>query len=66
MTSKNIITYGCKLNIYESKVIQQHMDQSGLKNYLKVKITRNQKVEEGRIIPINIKGYSPSYLKATI
>ena len=32
MTNKNIITYGCRLNIYESEVIQKHMDEAGLKN----------------------------------
>ena len=31
MTNKNIITYGCRLNIYESEVIQKHMDEAGLK-----------------------------------
>ena len=34
MTDKNIITYGCRLNIYESEVIQKHMDEAGLKNYI--------------------------------
>ena len=34
MTNKNIITYGCRLNIYESEVIQKHMDEAGLKNYI--------------------------------
>ena len=32
----------------------------------KVKITGNQKIDEGQIIPVYITGYSPSYLKATI
>ena len=35
-------------------------------NYLKVKITGNQKDAEGQIIPIYISGYSSSYLKAII
>lgn len=50
-----------KLNVLTEK------DSFGYsENYLKVKITKNQKVDEGQIIPVNIAGYSPSYLKATI
>ena len=54
-------TVGQKLNILTEK------DSFGYsENYLKVKITGNQKIEEGQIIPVYITGYSPSYLKATI
>ena len=54
-------TVGQKLNVLTEK------DSFGYsENYLKVKITGNQKVDEGQIIPVYITGYSPSYLKATI
>jgi len=33
MKNKNIITYGCRLNIYESEVIQNHINKAGLKNF---------------------------------
>ena len=34
MLSKNIITYGCRLNIYESEVMQKHLEKANLKNYI--------------------------------
>jgi len=34
MKEKNIYTYGCRLNIYESEIIQKHMNQAGLKNFI--------------------------------
>ncbi len=34
MKEKNIYTYGCRLNIYESEIIQKHMNQVGLKNFI--------------------------------
>tara|TARA_Y200000002_G_scaffold178628_1_gene147276 strand:+ start:738 stop:929 length:192 start_codon:yes stop_codon:yes gene_type:complete len=59
-------------NKFKYKVVQKlnvltEKDSFGYsENYLKVKITKNQKVDEGQITPVNIAGYSPSYLKATI
>ena len=54
-------TVGQKLNVLTEK------DSFGYsENYLKVKITGNQKVDEGQIIPVYITGYGSSYLKATI
>ena len=54
-------TIGQKLNVLTEK------DSFGYsENYLKVKITGNQKVDEGQIIPVYITGFSPSYLKAEI
>ena len=34
MLSKNIITYGCRLNIYESEVMQKHLEKANLTNYI--------------------------------
>ena len=34
MLSKNIITYGCRLNIYESEVMQKHLEKANIKNYI--------------------------------
>ncbi len=34
MLNKNIITYGCRLNIYESEVIQKHLEKAKLTNYI--------------------------------
>jgi tRNA A37 methylthiotransferase MiaB len=28
MLDKNIITYGCRLNIYESEVMQKHLEKA--------------------------------------
>jgi len=52
-------TIGQKLN-----ALKDSLDHS--KNYLRVKITGNQKDVEGQIIPVYITGYSSSYLRATI
>ena len=34
MPNKNIITYGCRLNIYESEVIQKHLEKAKLQDYI--------------------------------
>ena len=54
-------TVGQKLNVLTEKGSFGYSE-----NYLKVKITGNQKVDEGQIIPVYITGYGSSYLKATI
>ena len=50
MTNKNIITYGCRLNIYESEVMQKHMDEAGLKNCTKANNKKNN-IDNANIIP---------------
>ena len=54
-------TVSKKLNTHTEKYFFSYSE-----NYLKIKVTGNQKVVEGQIIPAYIIGYCPNYLKDTI